>query len=230
VLKSWFFTATDTGIGKTTVAAATAYLMRNDGVNVGVMKPFATGAEQKHKYKSEDVILLAEAAGVSDPQDVINPYFFPIPASPYTAANSLNAAIDTSVVLKQFEAILTLHDVVLVEGIGGILTPILKDYHVVDLIKDMGLDTILVISSKLGTVNHTLLTCLAAKKYGVNLRGIVIVEAKDGYNLSELEQDITNLTGVDVLCVIPYIDDIKVSKVSEYIKTSKLMELLTCLS
>lgn len=225
-MKSWFFTATDTGIGKTTVAAASALALRNRGVNVGVMKPFATGSEQKGPYRSEDVRILASSASISEPQDVINPYFFPIAASPYAAASKMNAVIDTGLALERFEQIRGKYDVVLVEGIGGIMTPILKEYYVAHLIKEMNLDAILVISSKLGTVNHTLLTHAACQKYGINLRGIVINEMHGGYDVSELQDDLAGLCGVDVLCTVPYMKDLSIQKVSDVISSSKMMSLL----
>ena len=225
-MKSYFVTATDTEIGKTAITAALASAMKNDGVDVGVMKPFACGTRQKHGFKSEDAQLLAEAAKVSDSEDLINPYFFPIPASPYTAANKLDLLIDVNVVLRRLEQLRSLHNAVLVEGIGGILTPILKDYCVADLIKDMNLDTIIVTSSKLGTVNHTLLTCHACNKYGLNVRGIVINNFDDtGYDVDELANDLTNLSGIEVLCSVPHVDDQK--KISDVLAKNLLPKIMS---
>lgn len=226
MLKSWFFTATDTGIGKTTVTAACAFAMRNKGIRVGVMKPFATGDEQKNDYKSDDVRVLLAGAGTSDPQDVVNPYFFPVPASPYTAARKMGKTIHIDLVIERFQSLQAKYETVLVEGIGGILTPITRDYYVACLIRDLGTDVILVTSSKIGAVNHTLLTHSACKKYGLNVRGIVINEVPGGYNAAELAEDLKNLCGADVLCVIPYMNDPDVSKISEVVRSSELMSLL----
>lgn len=201
-------TATDTEIGKTTITAGLAYAIKNKGIDVGVMKPFACGTPQKHGFRSKDAEILARAAGVNDPEDLINPCFFPIPASPYAASGKIGATIDVEEVLAKFEKLQALHQVLLVEGIGGILTPILREYCVADLIKDMNLDALIVTNSKIGTVNHTLLTCDACKKHGIRIRGIVINNFDStGYDVVDLANDLTNLSGVEVLCTIPHLGD-----------------------
>jgi dethiobiotin synthetase len=224
-LKSYFVTATDTEIGKTAITAALALALKAKGVDVGVMKPFACGNQQKQGFKSEDAQLLAKAAQADDSEDLINPYFFPVPASPYSAANKLNSSIDMNEVLGRFEQLRSLHDVILVEGIGGLLTPILKDYCVADLIKDMNLETIIVTSSKLGTINHTLLTCQACNRYGIIIRGIIINNFDDtGYDVDDLSTDLTNLSGVEILCSVPHLSDqIKISDILANNLLPKLM-------
>jgi dethiobiotin synthetase len=227
-LKSYFITATDTGIGKTTITAAMAFALKSIGVNVGVMKPFATGTQQKTGFKSEDVVILANSAQSKDPEELINPYFFPVPASPYTAANKLKVDINIDSVMERFEKLQAMCDVVLVEGIGGILTPILKNYSIADLIKDMNLDTLVVTSSRIGTVNHTLLTLNAAQQYGLKVRGLIINNTNpDGYDVDELKTDLRNLSGVDVLCTVPHLDNVKISEVAEILKRSNLISQLT---
>lgn len=226
-MKSYFVTATDTEIGKTVITAALAFALKNKGVNVGVMKPFACGVQQNQGFKSEDVQLLADSAAVTDPEDLINPYFLPIPASPYTAANKLGTSIDVSLVLQKFEKLQALHDMVLVEGIGGILTPIQKNYFVADLIKDMNLETLLVTSAKIGTVNHTLLTYDACKRYGLRLQGIIINNYDTtGYNAADLAKDLTNLTGVEVLCAIPHLAGLNIQKISEMLEGAGVVQRL----
>lgn len=227
-LKSYFITATDTGIGKTTITAALAFTLKSLGMNVGVMKPFATGTQQKTGFKSEDVAILANSAQVKDPEELINPYFFPVPASPYAAANKLKVDIDVDLVMDRFEKLQAIHDVVLVEGIGGILTPILKNYFVSDLIKDMNLDAIVVTSSRIGTVNHTLLTLNAAQQYGLKVRGLIINNTDPaGYDTDELKNDLRNLSGVDVLCTVPHLNNVKIAEVAEILTRGNLISQLT---
>lgn len=227
-MKSFFVTATDTEIGKTVITASLALALKNKGINVGVMKPFACGLQQKQGFKSEDAQLLAKYASIADSEDLINPYFFPIAASPYTAANKLGASIDVEIVLQKFDKLQQLHDVVLVEGIGGIMTPIQKNYCVADLIKDMNLDTLVVTSAKIGTVNHTVLTCEASKRYGLTLRGLIINNYDStGYVASELAEDLMNLTGVETLCIIPHLDCLSIPRVSEILQKNNLTEKLS---
>ncbi|NDB46668.1 MAG: dethiobiotin synthase [Nitrososphaeria archaeon] len=204
VMKSFFVTGIDTGVGKTVFTAALANLMRQSGIDVGVMKPFATGMTRNHTIQSEDVELLVKYSGSVDNQNLINPYFFSIPTSPFMAAKKLGKTIDVDVVLSIFEKLQSKHNVMLVEGIGGIMTPIMRDYFVADLIKDLNLETILVSGTKMGSVNHALLTINVCKKYGIKIVGFVLSETDaDGYSLDDLESNLTSLSGIDVLCKFP---------------------------
>lgn len=226
-MKSVFVTGTDTGIGKTVFTCALANLLKSSGVDVGVMKPFATGISQKSKFHSEDVELLAKYSGVSDLESLINPYFFPIPTSPYQAAKQLGKKIDIDLVSASFENLQSAHDVVLVEGIGGILTPILKDYFVADLIKDLHLDTIVVSGTKMGSVNHALLTLGMCAKYGIRVVGTVINNVGiDGYDVQVLEDNLVSLSGTDVLCKIPHVQSNTIEDVSQVLQKYNILAKL----
>ncbi len=164
-MKSYFIAGTDTDVGKTYVTAGIARYCKLEGYDVGIMKPYAAGLHKNQPYKSKDVEILANAAKVSDSDELINPYFFTIPASPFTAAKQLQISIDNDLVLESFKKLSSLHEIMLVEGMGGILTPIFKNYFVTNLIHDLGLDTIIVTRTRIGTVNHTLLTCKICEKF-----------------------------------------------------------------
>ena len=84
-MKSYFITGTDTGVGKTVITAAIATCLRRRGIDVGVMKPVASGIPQKSGFRSLDVSLLHDASGVKDSEEIINPVFLPLPTSPYDA-------------------------------------------------------------------------------------------------------------------------------------------------
>src|SRR3972149_8097069 len=146
MLKSYFITGTDTDVGKTYVTAGISAVMKTMVIDVGIMKPFAAGPVQNRGHKSQDVQLLSKAAQVNDAEELINPYFFPIPASPFTAMQNLRLEIDIKIVLHSFKKLSSMHDVLLVEGIGGIMNLILKNYFVTNLIKEMDLGTIIVIN------------------------------------------------------------------------------------
>lgn len=226
-MKSLFVTGTDTGIGKTVFTCALAHLLKSSGINVGVMKPFATGIVQNLKFKSEDVELLINHSGASDLESLVNPYFFPIPTSPYQAAKKLDKTIDIDLVLTSFEKLQSVHDVVLVEGIGGILTPILKDYFVADLIKDLNLDAIVVSGTKMGSVNHTLLTLQMCAKHGIRVIGTVINDVDvAGYDMNELEDNLVSLSGTDVLCKIPHAQNNTTEQVSQVLQKNDFLSKL----
>ena len=207
-MNSIFITGTDTDVGKTYVTTGLAVTLRKMKIDVGVMKPFAAGTAQKTGFKSEDVEILANAAQVNDPEMLLNPQFFPIVASPYTALKNLKIKPNIKLILNRFKKLSKLHSMILVEGMGGIMTPILQDYFVTNLIKDMKLSTIIVTRTKIGTVNHTVMTCKMCEKYKIPVKGIIINNFDtNGYNVKELKRDLENLTNMPVLGSIPFIDD-----------------------
>jgi dethiobiotin synthetase len=207
-LKSFFVTGTDTDVGKTYITAGLAVTFRKMGLDVGVMKPFAAGTAQKKGFKSEDINILSKSARVNDPENLINPQFFKISASPYTAWKKLKIKPKVSTILSSFKKLSKLHETILVEGMGGVMTPILKDYYITDLIKDMNIPALIVTRSKIGTVNHTIMTVKMCEKYKIPVKGIIINNFDAGYPIKQLTSDLQNLTGVKVLGSIPFLKDL----------------------
>ena len=101
-MKSYFITATDTGVGKTTITAALAASIKKSGIDVGIMKPVATGVLQKAGFRSSDVSILYHASKVTDPENEINPIFMPLPVSPYDAGKILDIPFDKKIIFEQF--------------------------------------------------------------------------------------------------------------------------------
>ena len=226
-MKSLFIAGTDTDVGKTYIAAGLAVAFRKMGIDVGVMKPFAAGRAEKKGYKSEDIVILSRAAKACDPEKLVNPQFFKIPASPYTAWKTLKTKPKISTILSSFKKLTKLHDMILVEGMGGIMTPILKNYYITNLIKEMKIPTVIVTRSKIGTVNHTIMTCKMCEKYKIPVKGIIINNFDDGYPIPELKRDLQNLTGIKVLGSIPFIKNL--SDASLYRIFKKNIDLKTLL-
>ena len=226
LLKSLFIAGTDTDVGKTYITAGLAVTLRKMGVDVGVMKPFAAGTAQKKGYKSEDVEILSRSAMTHDPENLVNPQFFPIPASPYTAWKKLKTKPKVSTILSSFKKLSKLHDVMLVEGMGGIMTPILKDYYITNLIKEMKIPTVLVTRSKIGTVNHTIMTVKMCEKYKIPVKGIIINDFDKGYPIKDLSKDLKNLTGIPVLGSIPFIKDMSDASLYKIFKKNLNLKLL----
>ena len=217
-MKSLFIAGTDTDVGKTYITAGLAVALRKMDVDVGVMKPFAAGTAQKKGYKSEDVEILAKSAQTSDPESLMNPQFFPIPASPYTAWKNLKTKPKISTILSSFKKLSKLHDMLLVEGMGGIMTPILKDYFITNLIKDMKIPAVIVTRSKVGTINHTIMTILMCQKYKIPIKGIIINDFDEGYPVKNLKRDLESLTGLTVLGSIPFIKDMSDASLNRIFK------------
>jgi len=202
-----FVTGTDTGVGKTLVAAGIAGALRRDGIDVGVMKPIATGIPRKNDFKSSDAKLLAKMAGSADAEDEINPIFLPLETSPLDASRILNMDIKVEKVFSAFKRLTGKHEFVIVEGIGGVMVPIKENYFVIDMIKQMNLPVLIVSRAALGTLNHTLLTVRACREYDLNVVGIVVNYIRD-QNIVEktVAEMIRELTGIFVIGSIPFVD------------------------
>ncbi|HJM24904.1 MAG TPA: dethiobiotin synthase [Nitrosopumilus sp.] len=207
-MQSFFITGTDTDVGKTYITAGLAVTLRKMGLDVGVMKPFAAGTAQQKGFLSEDIEILSKAAQVNDPENLINPQFFKISASPYTAWKKLKIKPKIPTILSSFKKLSKLHETILVEGMGGVMTPILRDYYITNLIKDMKIPAILVTRSKVGTVNHTIMTVKMCEKYKIPIKGIIINNFDMGYPVKQLTSDLQNLTGIKVLGSIPFLKDL----------------------
>ena len=228
-MKSFFVSGTDTDVGKTWVAAGLARAIRNMGVDIGVMKPFAAGTAKETGYKSEDVQILTNAAKVNDPEDLVNPQFFPIPAAPYTAMkmSDILEKVNTDLVLQNYKKLSEIHECILVEGMGGIMTPILKNYFITNLINDLNLETILVTRNRIGTLNHTIMTCQMAKKYGIRIKGIIINEIDlDGYAVDVLKDDLEDINGITVLGSIPFFNTLDVDLIAKVFETKFDLNIL----
>jgi dethiobiotin synthetase len=208
-MKGLFITGTDTGVGKTTIAAALASLIRRRGVNVGVMKPFASADNIfSRKYKSEDSALLAEAAQVDDTDEEINPFFYKIPTAPFIAAKlDFKNEVRISTALRLYRKLAAKHDFMIVEGIGGIMVPLTKKKYVAHFAKSLELPTIIVANSKLGTINHTLLTAKVCNEFGLNPLGIIVngIHENDSLVKYHVLESIQELSKVKVLGTIPFL-------------------------
>ncbi|HOP85343.1 MAG TPA: dethiobiotin synthase [Syntrophorhabdaceae bacterium] len=176
MMKSIFVTGTDTGVGKTTISAClSAFLSLKRKLNVGVMKPFESGLSKRNKDELPwDAICLKEASGSSDDLNSISPYTFEAPLAPEVAASLENVKIDLNMVDRIYKKILNEHDIVVIEGAGGVLVPIKKNFFYGDLIKRWGCPTLIVSRLGLGTINHTLLTVGYLKTRGIKIIGVIL--------------------------------------------------------
>lgn len=172
-----FITGTDTGVGKTFVTRGIASVLRTRGFGVGVMKPVETGCGAGLTRRPADAFALREAAGSTLPLDRICPYQLDAPLAPDVAARLESTRIDPAAIAEAFHVIEKDHDVTLVEGAGGLLVPIVERYTMADLAHDLELPLLVVVDSKLGAINHTLLTLDVAAARGLAVRGYVLNHA-----------------------------------------------------
>lgn len=206
--KGIFVTGTDTGVGKTMVAGGIAAALRERGVDVGVMKPVETGCVLKDgRCVPEDALFLKEMAQCQDEMELVNPYAFEEALTPALAAERAGVKIGLKRIKSAFATLLKRHEVVLVEGAGGLLVPLWKDKLMADLAGELGLPLLVVARASLGTINHTLLTLYYARREGIPVLGLVINHTSPAAGLAESlnPEALCRWGRVPLLGVIPFL-------------------------
>jgi dethiobiotin synthetase len=230
-----FVSATDTSVGKTTLAAGLVGFLRKQGVNVGVMKPVASGAIEcdSGKLISQDAEMLVKFSESSDPWEWINPYCLATPVTPALAAKIEGVTIDMTRIQSCFEELSRRHDFVVVEGAGGVMSPIFENLLVADMISALGLPVIIVSRSLLGTINHTLMTFECLRQREIKILGFFLNRFPEKPNLSESTnaEIITSVSGVSFFGSVPDLGDFfsqhdLVEKFSRSIHRNQLLEAL----
>jgi dethiobiotin synthetase len=205
--RGFFITGTDTGVGKTVVAAALAIVLRESGRDVGVFKPVASGCVRRREgLVSEDAEFLAKAAEAPETLEEISPIRFEAPLAPTVAAARAGVETDLEPMWEAWRRLRDAHEILLVEGIGGILCPVTPAMSVADLAKEFHLPLLVVARSTLGTINHTALTIEAARARGLAVAGVVINRYNhESPDLAEMTSpdEIQRVTGVRVLGLVP---------------------------
>ncbi len=206
--KGIFITGTDTGVGKTYVAAGLARALVRAGVNAGVMKPAETGCRrQSGRLIPHDAMLLMKSSYARDALALVNPYRFQKPLAPFVAAEFERTQIVPGKIMKAYHELARRHSFMIVEGAGGIMVPLLHDYTYRELALDMDLPVLIIARPGLGTVNHTLLTVSALNEKGVDIAGIVLnysQNCKKGIAEKTNAELIEKMCGVAVLGVLPF--------------------------
>jgi dethiobiotin synthetase len=211
-MRGFFVTGTDTGVGKTEVAACLARYFSEKGLKVEVMKPVATGV----KKICHDARVLKAASGSKAPLNRINPISLRSPLAPLMASEIENKDINLDIIWKCFKELSSSGDMIIVEGIGGLMVPIKNGkrrvFYVRDMIAKMKLPVILVARPDLGTINHTLMTVNILKAKGLEISGIIFSHAgrvKKSPAVKTNPSLIKKLSGVKVLGTVYYANDRK---------------------
>jgi len=178
-----FITGTDTGVGKTYVAALVAGDLRASGCRVGVYKPAASGARRVDgRLVSDDAARLWEAAGRPGRLEQVCPQVFEAALAPHLAAEAEGKRLDAGLLRSGIEPWRAGYDFVLVEGAGGLMSPLGDDLYVADLALAFGYPLVVVTRNALGTINQTLQTLLAAAHFRGRMRvaGLVLNHPEPG--------------------------------------------------
>jgi dethiobiotin synthetase len=154
---------TDTGVGKTSVASRIAAALCRNGLKVGVYKPAASGCRRMGRaLVSDDALALWEAAGRPGDLKAVCPQRFAAPLAPHLAAREERKEIDANLLRRGIDYWRRRSDIVVVEGAGGLMSPVGEHEYVADLASDFGFPVVVVAANRIGTINATLLTLIAA--------------------------------------------------------------------
>jgi dethiobiotin synthetase len=204
--KGYFVTGIDTNIGKSYVTTQLVACLQRKGVDAIPYKPIQSGVVNiNNRIIGEDVAFYKKKLTLPEDHSYYNTYTLLTPVSPHLASKLEDVYIDEHVILEKYKQLEDKHDVIFVEGAGGVAVPLKDDFGTIDLIKLLNLPVIIVTTLKLGTINHTLLTTEYLKSHGINIKGLFVNKVPS--IMSDMEKDnlvmIEKLTGQDILGFIP---------------------------
>ncbi|WLR51207.1 dethiobiotin synthase [Bacillus tianshenii] len=209
-MAGYFITGTDTDVGKTVVTSLlTAYFQRA-GVNVFPYKPIQSGAiSENGELQAPDVQMYQRVLPSLEPTKACT-YLLKKPSSPHLAAQEENIRFDISMVHHNASQLQTEHDLVLVEGAGGLIVPLKEGYCMLDFMKELKLPVILVARAGLGTINHTVLSVMALKQANISIAGILLnrLHEEDPTIENDNAVMIERLTNVPVLGTVPHLNNL----------------------
>ena len=222
-----FVTGTDTGVGKTIVSAALAYFLTERGLNVGIMKPAESGVSDPSRL-GNDGSLLQWAANSSDAMEEISPYRLRAPLAPAQAAKKENCFIDFTGLIATAQRLGRRHDFLIIEGAGGLMTPLSGGLLMADLAKGIGLPLLVVTTPRLGTLNQTLLTIFAAQQMEIPVAGYLInrMPAQPDEAAETAPHTLASLASADILGVLPEVNGDELEKVCALSATLKSLPSL----
>lgn len=204
-----FVTGNDTEVGKTHVTAMIAAALAAAGRKVGVYKPVASGCWQREdSIVSPDALMLWEAAGRPGELERVCPQRFLAPIAPHLAARAEGREIDADLLREGLKYWRERSDIVLVEGAGGLMSPLGDEEYVADLAADLRLPLLVVAANRLGVINHTLQTLIAAAVFenGLDVAGVVLNDVAPS---AEDPSRSSNLAELRARCVPPVLAHVK---------------------
>jgi dethiobiotin synthetase len=229
--KGYFITGTDTNIGKTFVTTILTKALQNKEIDTIPYKPIQSGTVMINERPiGEDVAFYKEHLPLKEDFSYYNTYTLTTPVSPHLASKLENVILNETIILQKYHELMINHEVVFVEGAGGIAVPLKEDFGTIDLIKLLNIDVLVVTTLKLGTLNHTMLTIEYLRKHEINIKGLIINNVPENMNVMETDNlnMIKKLSGIDVIALIPHFKEESPLKnyndqLNEFIKFEKLI-------
>lgn len=206
--QGFFVTGTDTGVGKTLVACGLARSLRELGFKVGVMKPAETGCKNVAGHLvPQDAARLKEAAACDEPVERICPYRLATPLAPSVAAQKAGVKISPPLLVRLCRDMALANDVMLVEGAGGLMVPLVSNYTYADLALELTLPVLVVVANRLGAINHALLTLDHAVCMRLNVAGYILnnLESHSTPASKTNAETLRGLTQVPCIGEMPYL-------------------------
>jgi dethiobiotin synthetase len=212
-IRGVFVTGTDTGVGKTRIAAGLVRRLRSAGVGAVPMKPVQTGAvrDARGRLASPDVEEVLATAGLllsAGEREDLATYLFEPACSPHLAARLAGREIDLARIAARAARLAARHGAVVVEGAGGVLVPLGPAATMLDLAAALGLPAVIVARAGLGTLNHVLLTVGALRRVGVPVAGVVLNDPEPADEASRWLRDdnarALDERGAPVLARVPF--------------------------
>lgn len=171
-MKGFFITGTDTGVGKTWMAATLIHALAARGQRVAGMKPLACGGHATAEgWRHEDAELLMQHASVALPYEAVNPYLLREPAAPHIAATQAGIRLSGAALHEACTTLEEKMDYLVIEGTGGWQVPLNDAETMADFARMLGLPVVLVVGIRLGCLNHALLTSDAIARQKLSLTG-----------------------------------------------------------
>lgn len=205
-----FVTGTDTAVGKTYVGALIARALAKDGRRVGVYKPAESGCRREgEELVAADAAFLWEAAGRPGDLEHVCPQKFAASLAPHLAAMAEERRIDAQLLRDGLDYWRERSDVVIVEGAGGLMSPLGEEEYVADLALDFAFPLVVVSRNGLGTINHTLQTLISAATFreGLDVAGIVL-NAAGPQTEGDDESIASNRRELETRCVAPVLAEV----------------------
>ncbi|WP_462330963.1 dethiobiotin synthase [Thiohalocapsa halophila] len=220
-----FVTGTDTGVGKTEIAAGLLAGFKARGISAVGMKPVASGCSPGDDgLQSDDAIKLMAAGSVDAPYDEVNPIALADPIAPHIAAGQAGVDVRLGHIRQAYAALAQRAERVVVEGVGGWRVPLGPALAVSDLPDALGIPVVLVVGLRLGCLNHSLLTAESIRARGVRLLGWIANEADP--DMRAKDENIATLAALidaPTLGVVPRLDLPKPEIVAEYLRLEPLL-------
>ncbi len=233
--KGLFITGTDTGVGKTMVAATLAYALQQRHIDFSYVKPVESGIiNREYLEKESDAALVKRAGSLSESLEEIVPFTFREPLAPLLAARREGINLPEKKLKECIRARIKPSKLTLVEGAGGLLAPLCPNYLVIDLIKDLQLPVLVVCRTSLGAINHTMLTLDRLRRENLEPVGIIAnhITANTGTAEETFTTQLSEFDPVTVFGEFPFLGKHPTEihaweKLAAHLKLDKLLSRIT---